>query len=86
MTDRLSMIRCGSCARVNYCDMACADAHWAAHKAACEVATVARVHAGDGELEGADRTLRNAVKRARKELGREHAETLDCQHAYATFL
>jgi hypothetical protein len=52
--DRLSMIRCGSCALVNYCDKGCADAHWPAHKAACEVATVARVRSGDGELEGAD--------------------------------
>ena len=84
--DRLSMLRCGSCARVEYCGRACADAHWAAHRAACEEATAARVRSGDGDLEGADRTPRNAVKRARKELGREHAETLVCQDTYATYL
>ena len=45
--------KCGACYRVAYCRPACQKAHWAVHKEACGAATRARVHAGEGELEGA---------------------------------
>ena len=78
--------RCGACARVAYCGGECQEAHWPAHKAACLKDTVARVHAGEGELAGAEGLLRNAWDKARKELGGEHLDTLACMNAYSEFL
>ena len=79
-------IRCGSCARVAYCGQKCQKAHWPAHKATCLKDTVARVHAGEGELAGAEGSLKSAWDKARKELGKEHEETLVCMIMYAMFL
>ena len=79
-------IRCGSCARVAYCGEKCQKAHWPAHKAACLGDTKARVLAGEGELAGAEGSLKSAWDKARKELGKEHEETLVCMSTYATFL
>ena len=78
--------RCGACARVAYCGGECQEAHWPAHKAACLKDTVARVHAGEGELAGAEGLLRNAWDKAREELGGEHLDTLACMNAYSEFL
>ena len=54
-------VKCGACFRVQYCNPACQKAHWAVHKEACGAATRARVHAGEGELEGAEGTLKRAM-------------------------
>ena len=77
--------RCGSCARVGYCGKECQRAHWPAHKAACAAATVERVHAGEGELAGAEGTLKRAMEKAQRELGGDHRKTLGHMHTYARF-
>ena len=85
-TEGSTGIRCGSCARVAYCGGECQEAHWPAHKAACLKDTVARVHAGEGELAGAEGSLKKARDKAREELGEEHEETLKCMNTFAEFL
>ena len=78
--------RCGACNRVGYCGKACQKAHWAVHKEACGAATRARVHAGEGELEGAEGTLKRAMEKAQREQGEESVEALGCMNTYAVFL
>jgi hypothetical protein len=79
--------KCGSCARVAYCGKACQAAHWPAHKAACREATAARVFAGEGELEGgAEPQLRQALAKARGELGEDAEETVTAMAALARLL
>ena len=78
--------KCGACNRVGYCGKACQKAHWAVHKEACGAATRARVHAGEGELEGAEGTLKRAMVKAQREQGEESFETLECMTTYAVFL
>ena len=78
--------KCGACNRVAYCRPACQKAHWAVHKEACGAATRARVHAGEGELEGAEGTLKRAMEKAQREQGEESCEALDCMSTYARFL
>ena len=79
-------VQCGACFRVQYCGAACQRAHWRAHRDACAEAAAARVHAGEGELEGADATLKRATTKAAKEFGEESAEALGCMTTYAEFL
>ena len=78
--------RCGACNRVGYCGKACQKAHWAVHKEACGAATRARVHAGEGELEGAEGTLKRAMEKAQRKQGEESSEALGHMNTYAVFL
>ena len=78
--------KCGAYNRVAYCRPACQKAHWAVHKEACGAATRARVHAGEGELEGAEGTLKRAMEKAQREQGEESFEALKCMNTYAVFL
>ena len=64
-------IKCGSCVRVAYCDEECREAHLPAHEAACAEATLARLHAGEGELAGAEANLKRAMEEAKSELNGE---------------
>ena len=75
-------VKCGACFRVQYCNPACQKAHWPAHRAACG----ARVWAGEGELGMGEATLKKALRRARRELGDAHAETLGHMNTFAAFL
>ena len=79
-------MKCGACFRVQYCNPACQKAHWPAHRAACGAALRARVWAGEGELGMGEVTLRKALRRARRELGDAHAETLGHMNTFAAFL
>jgi hypothetical protein len=79
-------VKCGACFRVQYCNPACQKAHWPAHRAACGEFLRARVWAGEGELGMGEVTLKKALKRARRELGDDHAETLGHIEVYAEFL
>jgi hypothetical protein len=79
-------VKCGACFRVQYCNPACQKAHWPAHRAACGAALRARVWAGEGELGMGEVTLKKAMRRARRELGDDHEETLGHMATYALFL
>lgn len=78
--------RCGACTRVVYCGAECQAGNYPEHKASCVRDTAARVDVGEGELIGAECTMKRALEEARVEFGGEHEKTLFFMCKYVKLL